>query len=100
MNICAVVLNWRSPDETISCIKSLRAQKLGHGATLDIIVVDNASADDSVDKLSRIKSITFLRNTKNMGYAGGNNIGIKHALGQNPDYLWILNPDLTIVNNF
>jgi hypothetical protein len=61
---------------------------------LTVIVVDNGSTDDSVARLRTAHpDILLLENAKNLGFAGGNNVGVRYALSQGPDYIWLLNND-------
>jgi hypothetical protein len=62
-----------------------------------IIVVDNGSVDESPNIIKqKYPFVHILQNKHNIGFAGGNNIGISHALKFNPEYVWLLNND-TIV---
>lgn len=95
-----VVVNYNNPKDTIHCLESLSALSY---ANFRIILVDNASTDMSdVIFRSEIQKkkwhfLTYLRATKNGGYAAGNNLGIRFAMAQaDMDYVWILNND-TIV---
>jgi len=67
----------------------------------EIIVVDNASTDDTVKRLRnyelQITNLQILINQKNTGFAQGNNIGLRYALEKNFDYAYLLNQD-TIVD--
>ena len=110
----AIVLNWRTPDMTRRCVESLLVLR----ADLDIVVVDNASGDGSLNTLAedlrqsaalagydlvvgsppsmdRERQRLFLLDAgRNGGYAYGNNFGIKFALKNCEfDYIWILNSD-------
>ena len=89
--IWCVVLNWNGADHTIECLTAL---KVCTYPNLTILVVDNGSTDDSV---SRIKvaypDILLLQNETNLGFAGGNNVGIRYALTRGADYIWLLNND-------
>lgn len=61
-----------------------------------IILVDNASTDDSFDKLSRIgvnENTVVIKSDKNGGYAYGNNIGLRHSKKLGTDYVIVCNPD-------
>lgn len=92
--LAIIVLNWNGADDTIKCIESLEAQTLRP----TIVVVDNASSDDSVTQISRyIKSaqsdIILIENSVNSGYTGGNNIGFRRALDDGYRYIGTLNPD-------
>lgn len=60
---------------------------------LELIVVDNASTDGSVEWLHKQKGITFFPNEKNTGFAEGNNLGMNHALLAGYDYIYLLNAD-------
>lgn len=89
-----VVLNWNEWEQTARCIESL--QRLDYSPH-DIIVVDNASSDDSVGQLRRaFPSVTLLEMERNLGFAGGCNQGIVHALAGGSDYVWLLNNDTVV----
>jgi GT2 family glycosyltransferase len=60
----------------------------------EVLVVDNASTDGSVDYLAQqFPQVLVIRNTANLGYAGANNVGFKHASGE---YVAVLNPDTQV----
>ena len=77
--ISIIVLNWNGKDDTIECIQSLF--KINY-SNFDIIIVDNGSTDNSVEifKKEFTKKIHIIETKKNLGYAGGNNFGIKYAI--------------------
>ena len=59
-----------------------------------IIVVDNGSVDDSIGRIKLAHpDIALLETGKNLGFAGGNNIGIRYALNRGADFVWLLNND-------
>jgi hypothetical protein len=61
---------------------------------LEVLVVDNGSTDDSVAEIRRAyPDVVILRSVTNLGFAGGNNIGIRYALTHGADYIWLLNND-------
>ena len=95
MKIAIVVLNYNGKENTLVCINSIKKLNKSN-YKVELIVVDNASNDGSREALSKIKDITLVKNDKNLGYSGGNNIGIKHALSLGSEYILILNND-TIV---
>lgn len=89
--VTIIVLNWNGKHDTIECIQSL--QKLDY-QNYDIVIVDNASTDNSVADIEKIFSgITFIKNDKNLGFTGGFNVGIQYAISQNSDYILCLNND-------
>jgi GT2 family glycosyltransferase len=94
--IFVVVLNWNRDKDTIECLKSVNKLSTS-GNQLSVIIVDNASSDDSVNKIS-----TFIKNKpeselvinkQNLGYSGGMNVGIRHALKRGANYIVVLNND-------
>lgn len=90
-----ILVNWNGWEDTVECLHSL--EKLDYSNS-SVIVVDNDSTDHSVKEIkSRFTDITLIENDENKGFAGGNNVGIKYALQQNADYVWLLNND-TIVD--
>ena len=86
-----VVLNWNGWRDTLACLDSLG--RLDY-AKLETVVVDNGSEDDSVERLrQRFPSIALLETRENLGFPGGCNVGIRHALAQDAEYIWLLNND-------
>lgn len=89
--VSAVILNWNGGEmvcDTIASVLSLNAP-VPH-----VIVVDNASTDGSDDEIERrFPPVTLLRNATNLGFAAGNNVGIRYALEQGADYILLLNND-------
>jgi GT2 family glycosyltransferase len=93
VKVVAVVLNWKRPDDTIGCVASLRETS----PDTDVLVVDNASGDGSVEKIAAAHpGVDVLQNPENLGYAGGNNAGIARALEGGADAVLVLNNDLVL----
>lgn len=89
INVSIVIVNYKSKDLTLNCIRSIRAADWS-GLTYEIIVVDNYSADLSSDDLKQLGEIKFIMNGRNIGLGAANNKGIKLARGE---YIVIMNPD-------
>jgi len=89
-----ILINWQDEQLTLQCVRSLRNwQKLRP----EIIVVDNQSTKTSREKLSNeLTGNELICNSKNLGYAGGNNLAIKQALLKKKNYILLLNTDAEI----
>lgn len=89
--VACVVLNWNRWADTIECLNALKQCIYRQ---LSLIIVDNGSTDDSVGRIQRAHpDVLMLESGKNLGFAGGNNIGIRYALAHGADYIWLLNND-------
>ncbi|SPP99894.1 Glycosyltransferase [Candidatus Sulfobium mesophilum] len=86
-----VVLNWNGWRDTLACVEScLRLT----WPNFRMVIVDNGSTDDSEDYLRRkLNDVEVIQSGSNLGFAGGNNVGIRHALNSSADYVWLLNND-------
>lgn len=92
--VYTIILNWNGLQDTIECIHSLEKVKYKYHK---IIIIDNASTDNSVSELSRqFPNYTLIKNKSNLGFAEGNNIGIRYALDSGADYVFLLNNDTTV----
>ncbi|MEM8875460.1 MAG: glycosyltransferase family 2 protein [Planctomycetota bacterium] len=94
-----VIVNYRTADLTIDCLRTLATEAEACGATCT--VVDGASGDDSVERLTPVIDALpwcdFLPLDTNGGFAFGNNRGIEHAFKHfAPDAIWLLNPDTRV----
>lgn len=95
INLAIVILSFNGRDSTLECIKSLKIAKKDN-VNLRIIVVDNASADDSLNALQKVKDIDLIVNHENLGFSGGMNKGIEYALKHNATHIMLLNNDTVI----
>ena len=87
--LAVVVLNWNGGDDTRRCLESLTASTLPHKTYL----VDNGSTDGSLDSLI---ADMVIRNGRNLGFAGGCNVGAKQAITEGATQLFFLNNDATL----
>lgn len=89
MDLSVVIVNWNSTEYTIPCVSSIDAQT--KNLEFEIIVVDNASADDSCRVIQeRCPSVKLVRSSQNVGFGQANNLGFQHSSGR---ILLFLNPD-------
>jgi len=95
VRVVAVVLHYDAPDDTLSCVAALRRSTM---LDLAIVVVDNGPQDDrSRDLADRLgPQVTTIATGSNLGYAAGNNVGIRTALERRPEFVWVLNPDTEV----
>jgi GT2 family glycosyltransferase len=95
-----VTINYNSEKETHACLVSLQKMKVPEGFTLQITVVDNASTTPFTLSFSEKKNwVTLLRSEKNLGFTGGNNIGIQSVLAKGCEYILLLNNDTIVDEN-
>jgi GT2 family glycosyltransferase len=93
--VVVVVLNWNNYGDTASLLSSL--SQVSGGDNREIVVVDNGSTDGSVSQIrTTFCDVRVLETGRNLGFAGGCNIGIRYALSRGADFVWLLNNDTTI----
>jgi len=93
MELSIIIVSWNVRDDLVRCLRSIEENR--PRAEFEIIVVDNASSDGTVESIKRdFPKVTIIANNENRGFAAANNQGIKKARGR---YLLFLNPD-TIVH--
>lgn len=97
-SVAVIVLNWNGTDDTIDCLRSL--ERIDY-ARREIVVVDNGSRESPRTRImEEFPSVTFMQTERNLGYAGGNNVGIRYALSQGHDYVMVLNNDTIVEPEF
>ena len=95
MQLSVIILNYNVRYFLEQCILSV--QKALEGIDSEIIVVDNASTDDSCEMMKdKFPNIKLIENATNLGFPKGNNIGVAQAKGE---YICILNPDTVVVED-
>ena len=114
MNVCIVLLNYGRAAETLACLDSLRGllppvdsvtRTSPSVPPIHIVVVDNASPDDSVARLkARLANhpgeFQLIEAQANLGYSGGCNLAMRAALdvpsSRRTQFIWLLNNDTTV----
>jgi GT2 family glycosyltransferase len=93
-----VIVNWNLKDDTLACIDSVFA---AGAAPKQVILVDNASEDGSKEAIrARFDpALDILEMETNLGFAGGNNAGIRRALAGKAEWILLLNNDTVIASN-
>lgn len=117
--IYVIILNWNGFADTCSCLDSLLPER---HSNLQLVVVDNASSDNSCAEirnwavgnginlisLSRTEAesgelsnnteggLILIQTGANLGFAGGNNVGMRYALRRGAEYIWLLNNDTVV----
>jgi GT2 family glycosyltransferase len=90
----AIVLSWNGREDTLRCLQSL--QRVEH-ADLTIVCVDNGSVDGSVAAVREgFPDVHVIEAGENLGYAGGNNLGIRFALAHGADWVMLVNNDASV----
>lgn len=98
MTAC-VVVNWNGWRDTIACLRTLSLQETTED--LRVYVVDNGSTNDSVEQIERFLALNgnkteafrLLKHGQNVGFPSGANIGIRYALANSAEFVWLLNND-------
>ncbi len=95
MDLSIIIINYKSAQHVLKCIKSIYKETLAHA--FEIIVVDNNSEDNSETLIcTAFPEVTWIQSGYNAGFARANNIGIKAAQGE---YILVLNADTIILEN-
>jgi len=97
--VAVIIVNWNGVADTLEVLRELEGID---GPSLRIIVVDNGSSDDSVDVLRRdAPHVELVETGENLGFAGGNLAGLRHALAGG-DFGWVLliNNDVAVDKGF
>lgn len=95
-SVLFVILNFNGWKETLPCIDAVKSQTYKN---FHILLVDNGSHDESLKKLVKYendKLVTYIKQPVNLGFAGGVNLGIRHAIDQGFPYIVLLNNDAII----
>ncbi len=98
IDLSVIIVSFNTKDILIECLASIWENT--HGIKYEIIVVDNASGDGTVEKLKQLakdkKNLTVIYEKENTGFSKGNNIGLRNAKGK---YHLLLNSDTILIEN-
>ena len=93
--ISAIIVNYRQPELTEEAVASV--ESCCGGNSVSVVVVDNGSADGSLEHLKKsCAGCTVLDAGGNLGFSGGNNVGIRYALDHGAEYILLLNNDAAV----
>lgn len=99
--VSVIIVNWNGAQYLPTCLSALIQQTY---TPLEIVIVDNASTDDSCQVIEmfqhrhqELRALTLIKNTCNAGFCRGNNQGIQHAHGE---FILLLNADVTLTPDF
>jgi GT2 family glycosyltransferase len=98
--VSIIMLNWNGLKDTIECVESLKRISF---SDYRVILVDNGSQGNDVETIKHRFGdyVHIIENDRNYGFAEGNNIGMRYALtAHSPDYLLLLNNDITVAPDF
>lgn len=92
-----IILAWNQKETTIECVNSFLATTYSN---LKLLVVDNGSTDGTYEALTtRFPTMEIIRSNKNLGIAGGYNLGIQEALENNAEYVLVTNNDVIVATD-
>ena len=102
--VAIIIVTYNGAEYIGDCLSSLK--KMEYPAdSVKIIIVDNASTDNTADLIKKLITnyylpITAIKNNQNLGFTGGNNVGLRYAIEHGFDYAYLLNQDTEVEPNF
>lgn len=94
MDVSVIIVNYNTKDITKNCIDSVF--RYTTGISFEVVLIDNASVDGSVDLFSQDERIVFIQSKINLGFGKANNLAYTYATGK---YIFLLNSDTLLLNN-
>lgn len=96
--VTIIILNWNNAADTLECLESVFQLDYPN---YHVMVVDNGSTDDSVSRIrARYPELDIVETGENLGYAEGNNVGIRLSIESNCEYICMLNNDTLVAPGF
>lgn len=96
--VFALILNYNNPIDTVEAAQSLLGSDIPSNSK--IVIIDNSDADQKKYFTTQLKDIVYIKSKGNVGFAAGNNLGIKYALVHGATHILILNPDVRVPRVF
>ena len=95
MDVSIIIVNYNTQELTLQCLRSVYEKTTG--ISFEVIVVDNASSDDSVRQVRlEFPKVKLIESPENLGFGRANNLGFENSTG---DYIFLLNSDTLLINN-
>jgi GT2 family glycosyltransferase len=92
--VCTIILNFNNYTDTIETITSVLSLEYDANS---ILLVENSSDESIIRKIrTQFPDLAMIENKKNLGYAGGNNVGFQKAMESGADYIFLLNNDVKV----
>jgi GT2 family glycosyltransferase len=92
--VAVIVLNWNGLVDTLECLESLACLDY---PDYEVVMVDNCSMDGSAEVIrEQFPKVILIENEENMGFTGGNNVGLRYAMAHGADYVLLLNNDTVV----
>ena len=91
VTVSVIIVNWNTRELTLDAVDSVLSQAFDGG--VEVIVVDNGSADGTIEALAGRPGVRTIASPVNLGYAGGNNLGLQRARGE---FTLLLNSDAVL----
>ena len=93
-SVYTIILNYNNYSDTVETIESVLSLEYNSNS---ILLVENSSDKEIIRKIrTRFPDLAIIENIKNLGYAGGNNIGIQKSIASGADYIFLLNNDVKL----
>lgn len=91
--VVIVTIDYNNWPDTEECLISFRTLKYDN---FEVVLIDNGSTGYCGVHFKFPYKLTYIHNNNNLGFSGGNNVGIKYAIRQNADYIWLINNDTVV----
>lgn len=97
-NVSIIILHYTDKKLTMDCLNSIKELDKKN-LKIEMIIINNNPQENLEDLKKRFSTFTFLETGENLGFAEGNNVGIRYALKNNADFVFLLNNDTLIDKN-